>query len=768
MIFLPGPVPAYAGSIGWNRLELGTELRRSGLETSTGEEPEFSDPQRIPRRPAERTGAIHGLITDQNKTTLPGVEISLRNLESGKTTQALTNGEGVFRLLALPPGEYEFRAHQQGYDSLIQPGIQVLAGEIVTLHFELKSDNGSVRKGRLFRRSEVGQPRETSPAGEAEEPGVVRQLLRRPAPGVVHEAAPAPLEVLIAPAAKDSPVGFTGSGSRPTGGRVGDESIPIEDRWRLGLPAWDRSQSYEAPYHRGRAYDPYNQNVLKGDYPILGQDIFAALTGSSETLVEFRRLYTPSNVSAADPLSDRFFGRGEQFFLRQNFELTFDLFRGSTAFKPQDWVFRITPVFNINYLNTRENGVVNIDVRKGTNRLDGHVGLQEFFGEVKLADSPPGLFGFFRGLFGREKSPYYDFTSVRVGIQKFNSDFRGFIFRDQNLGYRLFGNNSNNLYQWNLAHFTQLEKDSNSELNTIFDSRHQNVTIFNVYRQDFIWRGYTLQGSLHYNDDHAGHRDPRGLHFDTNGFLQRPAPIGGFTPHNLNIVYLGVAGDGHIGRLNLTHAFYQAWGEDDFNPIANRKVDVNAQMLAVEASVDRDWARLRGSFFWASGDDKPADQHGRAFDSIFDEPLFAGGEFSFWNGQGIRLTGAGVGLVQPKSLLPNLRTSKIEGQSNFVNPGLFLFNLGSDLELTPKWRTLINVNVLRFHHTEPIELLLFQSPIGHFIGTDYSLGVQYRPWLNNNVIIKGGVSALVPGRGFRDIFTSQTLYSAFVSTRFTF
>jgi hypothetical protein len=375
-------------------------------------------------------------------------------------------------------------------------------------------------------------------------------------------------------------------------------------------------------------------------------------------------------------------------------------------------------------------------------------------------------------LVGRDKSPYFDFTSVRVGIQKFNSDFRGFIFREQNLGFRLFGNNSNNLYQWNLAYFTQLEKDTNSELNTVFDSRHQNVAIFNFYRQDFIFKGYTIQGSIHYNDDHAGNHDELidGVrsHFNTNNFLERPAPIGSFTPHNLNIVYLGVTGDGHIGRLNLTHAFYQALGEDDLNPIANRKVDVNAQMLAVEASLDRDWVRLKGSFFWSSGDDKPQDDDARGFDAIFDEPLFAGGEFSFWNGQGIRLTGTGVGLVQPKSLLPSLRTSKTEGQSNFVNPGLFLFNVGTDLELTPKLRALINVNILRFQHTEPLELLLFQDNLRHFIGTDYSIGVQYRPLLNNNIIIKGGISALVPGHGLRDIFTSQTLYSAFVSTRFTF
>ena len=45
-----------------------------------------------------------------------------------------------------------------------------------------------------------------------------------------------------------------------------------------------------------------------------------------------------------------------------------------------------------------------------------------------------------------------------LGIQPFNSDFRGFIFNDTNLGARLFGNLGNNRYQYNLAFFDMLEK----------------------------------------------------------------------------------------------------------------------------------------------------------------------------------------------------------------------------------------------------------------------------------------------------------------------
>src|SRR6516164_8630841 len=52
--------------------------------------------------------------------------------------------------------------------------------------------------------------------------------------------------------------------------------------------------------------------------------------------------------------------------------------------------------------------------------------------------------------------------------------FRGFIFNDTNLGARLFGNLGNNRYQYNLAFFDMLEKQTNSGLNT-FSLRDQRV-----------------------------------------------------------------------------------------------------------------------------------------------------------------------------------------------------------------------------------------------------------------------------------------------------
>lgn len=576
---------------------------------------------------------------------------------------------------------------------------------------------------------------------------LLAQRLRRPGSDSSDEAAPpaAPAPESSTPAAPPAepaplptyqPPGFAGRfflmppGSPPT-----TDFVPLEDRWRLGFPKWNRyERPLEAPYVTGRWWDPYNQSVLKGDYPILGQHIFMNLSAISDTLFEARRIPLPSNASAANPGSAEFFGKGDQLFLNQNFIISFELFKGDTGFKPRDWEFRVTPVFNVTYLDAKETGVADIDVTEGTTRKDSYISLQELFAEYHLADL----------------SPNYDFVSMRGGIQGFTSDFRGFIFSDNQLGARFFGNLLSNRIQYNAAYFRPLEKDTNSGLNRLFDTRGQHLGIGNVFFQDFIWPGYTTQVSVHYL------RDAGGEHFDKNGFITRPAAVGFAQPHTIDATYLGWTGDGHIGPVNLTHAFYYVFGTDSLNPIANRRQDINAQMVALELSTDLDWIRPKLSFFWASGDGNPRDKYARGFDSIFDNPNFAGGGFSYWVRQGLPLTGTKLELTGRNSLLTSLRSSKLEGQPNFVNPGLFLLGTGADIEITPKLRASVNVNFLRFHQTQSLSLLLFQPKIGHNIGVDTSLGFRYRPFLNENVVITLGGGTLTAGQGLKDVYTQET------------
>jgi hypothetical protein len=671
--------------------------------------------QRLPRQMPPRTAAIEGEVRDANGRAVVGATV---RIDSAVVT---TSADGVFRIRDLAPGSHSLTVESPGAVVEVRSDVTLAAGDVFIAELTIASPElATVPQSRLPRQPELGPP---APAIMVATLGSYRVLARRPDADpnwseAQPEAPPSAQEVFAATA----------------------------DRWDVAMPDARRyGDGGEYPYVKSHWYDPFDRNKLKGDQPIIGQQTFLNLTATSETAADGRCLPTPTNVSPAQPGSSAFFGRCDQFGLSQTFLFTADLFHGDTSFRPVDWRIRVTPAVNVNYLKVEELGVVNVDPRDGTSRLDAHVGLQEAFVEVKLHDLDSD----------------YDFISVRAGIQHFQSDFLGFIFVDDQPGVRFFGNLHSDRWEYNAAYFNLLEKDTNSDLNT-FDARHQQVIVANLYIQDFGRPGYTTEFSVHYDKDDAS------LHYDDNGFLVRPADIGAERLHNVRAAYLGWAGSGHFGRWNVSHAFYQALGEDDFNPIAGRRTTIDAQMAAMEISWDRDWMRFRASAFYASGDANPRDGRATGFDAIVDQPDFAGGDFSFWNREGIPLTGASVFLTTPDSLLPDLRSSKNEGQANFVNPGIFLINAGADFNLTTKLKGVLNVNFLRFEDTAPLELVLFQTPIRNTIGEDYSMGVVYRPPLTENIVLTGGAAALDPGAGFRDIYTGHSLFSLFGNVRVQF
>ena len=719
---------------------VGANLSRQSApaaQDSAKQSSEQGPPQRIPRQQAQSTAALDGVVRAGSSPSSPPVAsavLTLRNEQSSQSFGATTSAEGVFRVFPLPPGHYQLRVEAKDYAPFVLSNVALQSNEVVTLEISLVTIAAMEARSRLPRLSELGP----APAADAQpSSGTYREFHHR----------------------LDSDARFIENISPDTLPPVADVYNAVPNRWALEQPDYRRyPQRGDYVYTKSHWYDPFHHNRFKGDEPIwpelLGQQVFLNITASSESFFDGRRVPSPSNVSAERPGSSGFFGKGEQAFFDQTLRFTFDLFHGDAAFKPVDWRIRITPELSLNNLKVRELGLVGPDPRSGTNRFDEHVGFQEAFVEAKL----------------RDLGPNYDFVSARAGIQQFNADFRGFLFVDEQPALRIFGNLHSGRIEYNLAYFHFLEKNSNSGLNS-FDRRHQQVLLGNVYLQDFFFPGYTAEFVAAWNKD-----DPS-LHYDDNGFLVRPAPIGNVinqTPgagpilHGVRVGYFGWLGSGHIHRLNLTHAFYQALGEDTFNPIAGRRVTINAQMAAAEISYDRDWIRYRVSTFYTSGDANPPDGRARGFDSIVDLPNFAGGLFSFWNREAVRLLGSGILLTTPGSLIPSLRSSKEEGQASFVNPGIFLANAGADFEITPKLRGFANFNFLRFERTEPLEFLLFQSPIHHTIGEDFGLGVEYRPPLTENIVLTGGASALQPGQGFKDIYTGRTLFSLFGSVKFTF
>jgi hypothetical protein len=678
-------------------------------------------------------------VTDERGRGVPGADVTLKSgtRDVGKTT---TSGDGVFRFNDVVPGDYVLSITREGFSPLDQAGLHISGSELTTVELKLLPAKPRDAEGRI----DPGPP---TPYGT-----VVR-------PGPDPKAAAIPL---------------------PPGEKV---FMPVPDRWNLPVPEWQRyNLRGDYPYVAGRWWDPYHQNTLKGDYPVFGKRTFFVFTGVSDSLMEGRNLPVASGVSTERPGSERFFGRGGVFVPLTAVRASFDLFRGDTAFRPVDWRVRVAPAFSANFVNLAEFNNVNADVRRKDTRLDTHLGLQEAFVEKKLSDL----------------SRHYDFVSVRAGIQEFTSDFRGFMAVLEAPGVRVFGTLKSSRIEYNAAAFDLLEKDTNSGFNEL-NRRRAQVYVGNVYLQDFFTSGYTQSFSFHANIDNGE------LHYDRNGFLVRPAPIGVIAPNAVHAYYAGEAGNGHIGRINISHAFYQAFGHESANPIAAQRVGVNAQMGALELSLDKDWLpfyqafghesanpiaaqrvgvnaqmgalelsldkdwlRIKAATFIASGDGDPSDDRGRGFDAILDIPAFAGGPFSLWNRQGLRLAQTGTGLKSPVSLLPSLRTNKDEGQPNFVNPGVFLVNGAADVDLTPKLRAFVTTSYLRFMKTETMEALLFQGKVRPNIGVEYGGGATYRPPLSENIVIIGGIQGMALGQGLKDIYERSHLFTIFLNARLQF
>ncbi|MBT2135017.1 hypothetical protein KK137_11790 [Croceibacterium sp. LX-88] len=524
------------------------------------------------------------------------------------------------------------------------------------------------------------------------------------------------------------------------------DQIPIPDRWRLietlGLV-------------KERWFDPYNQNTLKGDRPlnpdrvpfITGQDWFFAANLVSDTVLEPRTFPIPVGVQTTSrPQSLDVFGKDASYVASQTIIASAALIKGSTAFKPPDVEYRMTLALNMNYVDVPERRVLHVEPSKPTHRFDHFLGVQEAFIDYHI----------------RNVSERYDFDSVRVGIQPFQADFRGFLFNDQQLGVRLFGNRDNNRFQYNLAAFWRLEKDTNSGLNSVVQRpRDDFVLLANVYRQDFLIPALTSQVTVAYNRNREGDE----IEVDDNGFPVRPSLLGTLRGHDYDVLYLGYNADGRVGRINVTASAYAALGEDQNNFFTDREADIRAYFGAAELSYDRDWMRFRLSGAWASGDADPFDDTEGGFDAIFENPIFAGADTSYWIRQTIPFAGGGraVALSGRNGLLNSLRSSKEQGQSNFNNPGLMLLGVGADFDLTPEVRLSGNANHLWFENTSTLQALRMEGSIPKSIGWDLSAAGIWRPKATQNLVFRLSAATLIAGDGFRDLFDNTDGSKAYYS-----
>jgi hypothetical protein len=544
-----------------------------------------------------------------------------------------------------------------------------------------------------------------------------------------------------------------------------EDQLPVPDRWRL---------IESLGVVKERWFDPYHQNTYKGDRALCipteeeqelrarggearcktpkflglkGEDWFFVVNAVSDTVFEPRTFPIPVGVQTTSrPGSLDVFGKNRSFVAAQTFIVGAALIKGSTAFKPPDIEYRLTLAYQANYVDVPERRVLDVRPSKKSNRFDHFIGVQELFVDKHLGNT----------------SDRYDFYSIRVGIQPFQSDFRGFLFQDSQLGIRLFGNRDNNRFQYNLAAFWRLEKDTNSGLNDITQTpRDDFIFTGNLYRQDFPFVGLTSQVSVTYNMN----REKNDIQIDHNGFPVRPALLGDLKGREYDVVYLGYSADGRIGRINLTASFYAALGEDRNSFFTSKPAEIRAGFGAVELSYDHDWMRFRLSGLYATGDKDPYNKTEGGFDAIFENPIFGGADTSYWIRQTIPFAGGGrvISINGRNGILNSLRSSKEEGQSNFNNPGTVFVGAGADFDISPQFRVSTNVNHLWFANTSSLQALRMEGSIPKDIGWDLSIATIWRPKATQNLVGRLSAAVLVPGKGFKDLFENKQREDVYVS-----
>ena len=69
---------------------------------------------------ATGTGTVIGRVTDSSAAVLPGVTVTFKSPEAMGQYTAVTDAQGAYRIVNLPPASYEARAELQGFQSAVQ------------------------------------------------------------------------------------------------------------------------------------------------------------------------------------------------------------------------------------------------------------------------------------------------------------------------------------------------------------------------------------------------------------------------------------------------------------------------------------------------------------------------------------------------------------------------------------------------------------------------------------------------------------------------
>jgi len=89
-------------------------------------------------------GTFVGTVSDTEGISLPGVEVTARNIQTGLTQSTVTNESGRYRIERLPRGFYELTAKLQGFKTTLRKGLELFSGAVTRV--DLKMEMGTLQE----------------------------------------------------------------------------------------------------------------------------------------------------------------------------------------------------------------------------------------------------------------------------------------------------------------------------------------------------------------------------------------------------------------------------------------------------------------------------------------------------------------------------------------------------------------------------------------------------------------------------------------------
>ena len=88
---------------------------------------------------SRETGAIRGIVADEENTPLPGVRVTLSGGNLMGVRSFITDTNGEFRFPALPPGEYQVRAELPGFGTVLREKIRLNTTSTLDIDIQIKA-----------------------------------------------------------------------------------------------------------------------------------------------------------------------------------------------------------------------------------------------------------------------------------------------------------------------------------------------------------------------------------------------------------------------------------------------------------------------------------------------------------------------------------------------------------------------------------------------------------------------------------------------------